>query len=833
MTNKKELHTEAIGTVPFDFHFGLGYQVGHEGWSPYPRVNRLRETWGSLPWNIDTTRLKLVTESYQAHENDSYKMKVAYAFEHIITNMPLRVYDDELIVGEISSPAKEAPLFPEYSAAWIIDEIHNHPFEERPNDQFYIKSEEDKQTILDLCQWWIGKTVNNLIEERYTPEMKLGNEYGANIAISTDYRFGGIGHTAVDYRRPLHLGFDGIIKEANEARAALSKTDPLYDQKVEEYEAMIITLNASKAYIARFAKFLAEQAEEASTIERKKELQMMSDNCKQIAGGPAKTYWQALQLFNFVTTLTEIEANGQSISYGRFDQWLDPFLQEDLKNNVLTKDFAQELLEVLFVKLNNQTKLKDYETVLERNGRGYGGESLTVGGMDTNGNDCTNDTTMMVLDASAHTRMLAPWTALRIHDNTPYEVKVKVAEVIRCGFGHPKLYNDHPAIKAYLEKGATLEEARNYSVVGCVEPTLEGLEYGWVGAGMINAAKVVELALHHGRLMDSDIQVGPDAGGYDTFETFEDVLKAVDTQFAYACNLARICNDVLDRAQAERKPLPFISTMFCHPISRGIDLAEGGAKYNGTGPETTGCATAADTLTTIKQLVFDEKTHTLEELVEAVRANWVGYEKLYALVNSSKVHHYGNDDPYADEIFGKVYSMICNNMKEGNKYYTHPRGGKYNPGVYSVNANVSMGHHTRATIDGRKDYEPVSENICPVHTAAGSHDISGPTAVLNSVASVDHAQATNGTLLNIRFPEEAVAGLNGRDNLVAYIEQIIEARVLHCQFNVMSAETMRQAQKNPEDYKDMLVRVAGYSAYFVELGKGLQNDIISRSEFGF
>lgn len=830
---KEVLHTKANGTLPFDHHFGVGFEVGHEGWSPYERVNKLREKWGSLPWNIDTTRLKLVTESYQAHENESYTMKVAYAFEHIISNMPLTVYDDELIVGEIAASAKEAPLFPEYSAAWIIDEILNHPFEERTNDQFYIKSEEDRQLILDSCKWWIGKTVNSLVEENYTPEMKRGNEYGGQIAISTDYRFGGIGHTAIDYRRPLLIGFDGLIKEVEDAKSKLSESDSSYNDKFEEYEAMLIMLKAAKAYINRFGEFIAEKAETEQDETRQAELKTMAENCFQIAGGPAKTYWQALQLFNFVTTLIEIEANGQSISYGRFDQWLDPFLQEDLKNNVINKDFAQELLEVLFVKLNNQTKLKDFETMEERNGRGYGGESMTVGGIDVDGNDATNDTTMMVLDASAHTRMLAPWTALRVHDGTPYELKVKVAEVIRCGFGHPKLFNDHPTIETYNEKGATLEEARNYSVVGCVEPSLEGLEYSWAAAGMINAAKVCELALHHGRLMDGDVQIGPDAGGYDTFETFEEVLEAVDTQFAYATNLVRICNDVLDRAHQARKPVPFLSTMFHDPIANGLDLSKGGAKYNGTGPETTGVATVADTLTTIKQLVFDQKTHTLKELAEATHNNWKGYEKLYALVNSSKVHHYGNDDPYADEIFNFVFRSICENMKEGNKYNTHPRGGRYNPGVYSVNANVSMGHHTRASIDGRKDYEPISENICPVHTAAGSHDILGPTAVLNSVASVDHSLATNGTLLNIRFPEDVVRDVKGRDNLLAYIQEIINTRVMHCQFNIMSAETMKKAQKKPEEYQDMLVRVAGYSAYFVELGKGLQNDIIGRSEFNF
>ena len=563
-------HTDAIGVVPFDKPYGgIGYQVGHKGWSPYDRVNKLREAWGELPWNIDTTRLRLVTESYQQHENDSPKMQCAYAFAHLLENIPLVVYDDELIVGEISAPEKEAPLFPEYSVKWIIDEIQHRPFEDRPNDQFYIKSEQDRKDIVDICQWWIGKTVNALVEENYTEEMMLGNECGESIAISSDYRFGGIGHTACDYPRALAMGFDGLIAASEEAKQSLEKVDPLYDQKIEQYDSMLITLRASKAYIERFAKVIEEYAAKETMPKRKAELEQMAANCHQIAGGPAKTYWQALQLFNFITTLIEMEANGQSISYGRMDQWLYPYLKNDLDNGTITKEFAQELLEVEFVKLNIQAKLKDADTVAERNGRGYGGESLTIGGIDKYGNDATNDVTMMMLDACAHTRMLAPWLCLRVSDKTPYEVMVKVTEVIRCGFGHPKLYNDHPAIKAFLEKGASLEEARNYCVVGCVEPCLAGLEYGWVGAGEINAAKVLELALNHGRLFGKDVQIGPDAGGFDTFKTFDDVLTAVDTSFAYATKLIRDCNDVLDYAHRARKPLPFLSTLFDDPVPSG------------------------------------------------------------------------------------------------------------------------------------------------------------------------------------------------------------------------------------------------------------------------
>lgn len=828
---KKMNHTTASGVYPYDHQYGgIGYQVGHEGWSPFPRVNRLREKWGELPWNIDVTRLRLVTESYKEHWGESWKMQTAHAFEHLTANIPLVIYPDELIVGEIAAPAKEAPLFPEYSVKWIIDEIKNHPFEERPNDEFYIKSDEDRQEILELCEWWIGKTVNALVEESYTEEMKKSNECGASIGISSDYRFGGIGHTAVNYGRALKLGFDGLIEKGENARAHLHPGAPDYEEKMEQYEAMLITLRAAKAYTKRFAETAAEYAAKETDPQRKSELEQMSANLEQIAGGPAKTYWQALQLFNLLTTLIEMEANGQSISYGRFDQWLDPYLQHDLKQGMITKEFALELLEVQFVKLNNPTKLKDADTVAERNGRGFGGESLTIGGIGPDGEDATNDTTMMVLEASAHTRMLAPWTAVRFSDKTPYELLIKTVEVIRCGFGHPKLYNDAPAIKAYLEKGATLEEARNYSVVGCVEPTLDGREYGWVGAGMINAVKVMEMALNHGRLFGESEQIGPDAGGYDTFESFEEVLGAVDKEFEYATRMICECNNVLDVSHRKRKPLPFISTLFNDPLDNGLDLTEGGAQYNGTGPETSGCATAADILSTIKQLVFDEKSYSIEELVQACLDNWEGHEKLYQLVNSSKVHHFGNDDDYADDLFKFVFNSICTNMKKNKN---HPRGGKFNPGVYSVNANVSMGHQTVASIDGRKNGEPISENMCPVHTECASHDVKGPTAIINSVAKVDHGFATNGTLLNIRFPEDAVAGTEGRDNLAGFISELIDRKILHVQFNVMSAEKMKAAQKNPQDYKDMLVRVAGYSAYFVELGRRLQNDIIGRTEYHF
>ena len=487
------------------------------------------------------------------------------------------------------------------------------------------------------------------------------------------------------------------------------------------------------------------------------------------------------------------------------------------------------MIEVQYVKMNNPTKLKDKSTVVVRNGRGFGGESLVVGGVDRDGNDATNDLTMMMIEASAHTRMMNPWLCVRMHENTPYELKVKTIECIRAGFGHPKVFNDGPAIKAMLNKGHTLEEARDYSVVGCVEPNLPGKENGWHGAGYINSAKILELALNNGRLMHMEGQLGPDYGSLRTYKTFDEVLEAVDKQFAYWCEQIRGSNDVIDVAHRECKPLPYISSLFEDCIERGKCITEGGAKYNFTAPQAAGIATCADALATIKQLMFEEKSVTGDELLQAIYDNWEGHEQLYALVNSTKVHHYGNDDDYADELFRFIYESFCRNLNVGE----NPRGGSYIPGVYTVNANVGLGLATNASLDGRKKGEPLSDNMGPVHTIGGSHDVSGPTALISSVSKVDHSLAMNGTLLNVRFPEEAVSGVEGRDNLVSFVDEYLDKAGMHVQFNIMSADKMRKAQKNPENYKDMLVRVAGYSAYFVELGTPLQNDLIDRTEFHF
>ena len=845
MKNTKESlksRCSAKGTENYDHTYGLGYKVGHEDWSPFPRVNRLRQTFLDREYYVDVERLRLVTEAYRANEKKTAKIRCAKAFENILLNVGLEIYDDDLILGEIAAPAKAAPIYPEFSVDWIIDEVLNEPFEEREHDQFYIRNDEERKEIVELCRYWQGKTVDDLINAALDEDQLKGSEAGKKIFQTNLYHYAGVGHLVMDYEGLMRKGFDGLIKDAEAGLERTDKADPDYADKRDFYRAMIISLEAAKKYILRYSSLADETAAAENDVSRKRELEEMADNCRQIAGGPAETFWQALQLFNFATTLTQIEGNGHSISYGRMDQWLYPYYEVDMKAGRITRERALELIEVLYVKMNNPTKLKDGGTVRVRQGRGFGGECLTIGGVDRDGNDVTNDLTMLMLEASAHTRMMNPWLLVRFHEGTPYELKVKAVECIRAGYGHPKLFNDGPAIKAMMRKGMSLEEARDYAVVGCVEPDLPGMEYGWHDAAYVNTAKMMEMVVNGGRCLDCGPhcqrwarcgavggRLGPDTGSLENYESFDSVLESVDRQFKYWADQMCSSLNIIDKAHRQRKPLPYVSAFFGTCVETGRDLTEGGAKYNGIGPQASGLATCADSLAAVKQLVFDEKRFTGAQLLNAVKDNWQGHDILYRLVNSSKVHHYGNDDDYADELFRFMFECYCRNVAGRETV----RGGQFNPGVYSVSANVGMGLNTNASLDGRRAGEAISDNLGPVHTDGGSHDTEGPTALACSVTKVDHSLASNGTLLNMKFPQEAVKGIEGRDNLVDFIDTYFAKGAMHVQFNIMSSATMRAAQKKPEQYKDMLVRVAGYSAYFVELGKALQKDLIQRSELHF
>lgn len=734
-------NAKPCGTENYDQNYGLGYQTGHDDFSPYARVNRLRSTFLETEFRVDIQRGRLITEVYRKYPDLPAKLRTACALEHILKNVEIDIYEDELIIGEIAAPAKAAPVYPEFSADWIVDELRNHPFEQREHDKFYI-TEEDRDELLEIAEFWQGKTVEDMVTAGLSEAEMAGSELGKKVYMTNLYHYGGIGHFVMDYETLLRIGYRGYLRRIEEKSRTLDRDDPNYEEKAQLYEAMTISVKAAMGYIERYGNLAEEKAEKEADQRRKAELAQIARNCRQIAGGPAATMWQ-------------------------------------------------ELLECAYVKTGNPSKLKDRVTMSVRNGRGWGGESLTVGGVDEEGRDVTNDLTFMLLEASVHTRMMNPWLCVRMHENTPYELKVKAIECIRAGYGHPKLFNDRAAIEAMQAKGMSLAEARRYAVVGCVEPDLPGMEYGFHDAAYVNLARILELSLNSGKCVDcgkhcpryeicagAGQRLGPDTGSLEDFQNMEDVLESFRRQLHYWTDQMEKGLNRIDRAHRERKPLPYACLFFHNCIEDGKELGEGGARYNFTGPQASGIGTCADSLSAISQLVFDEKQYTGAQLLQALKDNWEGHEILYFRINSSHMHHYGNDDDYADRYFTEVFNAYCEAI-EGRK---NPRGGMFCPGVYTVNANVSLGLEMAASLDGRKRGEPLSDNMGPVHTDISSHDRNGPTAIANSVTKVNHSRATNGTLLNWKFSPECVAG---------------------------------------------------YSAYFVELSEPLQMDLVKRTELSF
>lgn len=819
---------KACGVEPYDKNYGVGVSALGENFSPYERINRLLKNFHDTPYTVDSQRAVLVTEAYKKYAADVQVIKVAKALKYVLENVDIQINEDEILVGGNGAPMRSNPVFPEFSYSWVADEIKNFPLHEREYCPYAPQTEKQKADLLSIEDFWKDSTVDDYSCARLTKEEIMASQMGYGLFVNTIILRAGVGHTSPNYRKLLSKGYIGLRRDIEAELAKLDRKNPGDLSKIYYYQASLITLDAAEIYCKRYAALAREQAETAD-LERAKELLTIADTCEWISVNPPRTFREAIQLFLLGTCIIVTEANGQSISYGRFDQFMYPFYEHDLEGGIATKAEMQELIEACFIKLSGMQKFRDRNAVRQASGRGLGGDCLTVGGVDRSGKDATNDLTFLVLEARNHTRLISPWMAVRLHKNTPYELKLVTANSIRMGTGEPKIFNDEVAIPAGLGKGYSLEDARDYTVVGCVEIDAAGYEYGCHDASYFNVSRVLELAINDGKWLEDGVQMGIHTGYLKDMKSFDEVLEAFDKQMEYLTGLMISSINTIEQVHKEFKPLPYLSLLIDDCIANGRDVTAGGAKYNHSGPQALALGTAADSLSTIKQLIFDEKKITAEELIDALKKNWEGYEPLYRLVNSDKVHHYGNDDDYADELAKFVFDTYC-------KYVEHRpnvRGGDFAPGVYSVAGNVPHGMVQWASADGRQAHEPVSDCIGAVHTHVASHDIKGPTAMLNSVAKLDHERAGNGTLLNWKFNPSSVQGEAGLNNFIALLDMIIDKKLMHSQFNVITREQLLAAQEDPEKYKHLLIRVAGYSAYFVDLGKALQRDIIERTELSF
>lgn len=828
------------------------------------RIPKLVENLYAKMPEIESARAILITESYRQTENEPMVIRRAKAFAHILENIPIVIRDLELIVGSTTIAPRGCQTYPEFSYEWLEAEFDT--VETRSADPFYI-SEKTKQELKEANAYWKGKTTSELATSYMEPETLLAMEH--NIFTPGNYFYNGVGHVTVKYGEVLAIGFSGIKAKAQAELDKLCLADGDYQKKSRFLEAVMISCDAAIEYARRYARLALKEAEECTDPVRKRELLQIAQNCANVPEKGATGFYEACQSFWFVQQLLQIESSGHSISPGRFDQYMYPYYQKDMESGKITREFAQELMDCIWVKLNDLNKCRDAASA-----EGFAGyslfQNLIAGGQNEEGIDVTNDLSFMSIQASMHVFLPQPSLSVRVWNGTPHEFLIRAAELTRTGIGLPAYYNDEVIIPSLMSRGLTLQDARDYNIIGCVEPQKSGKTEGWHDAAFFNMCRPLELVFSNG--MDKGVRIGPATGNVEEMTTFEQFYDAYKKQMDYAIQLLVNADNAIDMAHAERCPLPFLSSMVDDCMKVGKTVQEGGAVYNFTGPQGFGVANMADSLYSVKMLVYDKKKITMGELKEALATNFgkglgaedvaamtakianelkeagktIGEKEVAAILNTvvaaseapevkangerilkliEEVPKFGNDISEVDAFARDVAYTYTEPLQN----YKNPRGGSFQAGLYPVSANVPLGAQTGATPDGRLAYQPVADGVSP---SAGK-DVNGPTAAANSVSRLDHYIASNGTLFNQKFHPSALSGRNGLENFVGLIRSYFDQKGSHMQFNVVSRETLLDAQKHPEQYKHLVVRVAGYSALFTTLSKSLQDDIIRRTEQGF
>ena len=813
---------------------------------------------------IESARAKLITESYKATEGQPTITRRAEAFAHILRNIPIIIRDNELIVGSSTIAPRGCQTFPEFSYQWLEDELDT--VATRTADPFYI-AEETKAELREVHKYWKGKTSSELATSYMAPEAIKAIEH--NIFTPGNYFYNGVGHVTVKYEEVLAIGYKGIIDKAQAELDRCQVGDGNYVKKSHFLKAVILSCQAVIEYAERYAELASQMAAECTDPVRKQELLQISQNCSRVPANGATSFYEACQSFWFVQQLLQVESSGHSISPGRFDQYMYPYYKADIDKGVITREAAQELLDCIWVKLNDLNKVRDAASA-----EGFAGyslfQNLIVGGQDKDGNDVTNDLSVMCILASMHVHLPMPSLSIRVWNGSPHELLIKAAELTRTGIGLPAYYNDEVIIPALLNRGLTLADAREYNIIGCVEPQKAGKTDGWHDAAFFNMCRPLELVFSNG--MDKGELVGIQTGDVTKMTTFEEFYDAYKKQMEYCISLLVNADNAIDVAHAERVPLPFESCMVDDCISRGLSVQEGGAIYNFTGPQGFGIANMADSLYAIRKLVYEDKKVSMEEYKEALAWNYDKGLDEQSVKDISEMILKGMQDggmnvtedtakavlttvmrlkPTEEQLrrFTEIHHMIDEVPKYGNaiddvdyfardvaytytrpmQKYHNPRGGQYQAGLYPVSANVPLGGQTGATPDGRYAHTPVADGVSP---SAGK-DVKGPTAAATSVSRLDHFIVSNGTLFNQKFHPSALAGREGLEKFVSLIQTFFDQKGMHMQFNVVDRETLLDAQKHPEKYSHLVVRVAGYSALFTTLSRSLQDDIIRRTEQGF
>ena len=789
-----------------------------------PRMQQFRETVLEKKPYIDATRALLVTETYQKYKNQPPVMKRALMLKNILEKMPIYIEDETLIVGNQASSNKDAPIFPEYTMKFVIDELDT--FEKRDGDVFYI-TEKTKEELRSIAPFWEN---NNL---RAKGEALLPKE--VNVFMETGF-FGmegklnsGDAHLAVDYQKLLKIGLIGYEKRVQTILENLDLCVPENIDKYQFYKAVLLVIEAVHTFAKRFS---ALAKEKAMSLEgkRKEELLEISRICQEVPYQPAKSFYEAIQSVWFIQLILQIESNGHSLSYGRLDQYMYPYLKHDLEQEIIDEDQAVELLTNLWIKTLTINKVRSQAHTFSSAGSPMY-QNVTIGGQTTDHQDASNLLSFLVLKSVAQTKLPQPNLTVRYHANIDPKFFDEAIEVMKLGTGMPAFNNDEVIIPSFIEKGVKEEDAYNYSAIGCVETAVPG-KWGYRCTGMsyMNFPRILLIAMNNGVDMTTGKRFVSECGYFTEMQSYAQLVQAWDKVVRELTRMSVIVENAIDLASERDVPDILCSTLTEDCIGRGKTIKEGGAVYDFISGLQVGIANMADSLAAIKKLVFDEQKITKQQLWEALVDNFESEEsqriQTMLLEDAPK---YGNDDDEVDQLVVEAYESYIDEMKKypNTRYGRGPIGGIRYAGTSSISANVGQGSGTMATPDGRKAHTPLAEGCSPSH----SQDKHGPTAVFKTVSKLPTHEITGGVLLNQKVTPQMLASEENKQKLKMMIRTFFNRlKGYHVQYNVVSKETLIDAQIHPEKHKDLIVRVAGYSAFFNILSKATQDDIIGRTE---
>ncbi len=808
------------------------------------RVQRIRKAYRDVQPEICIARYKIVTDFYQQNPALSGILRRAKALEAICREIPVRIGEEEVIVGAQSAKFRAAALYPENCVTFLRQEIGDGTIRTRDIDP-YIISEEDAKYVLDTLHYWEGesndaKTRAHILDEYYDHDNNGITMLSRDVIVDTP-----VGHFVAGYNKVIRKGFGAIRDEARAKMAELIEQKLPMDtvEQYNFYRAVAIVSEAAITLTKRYARRAEEMRSACADPVRRSELDSMVSALDWCVEKPARNYHEAVQALFMYQTVLCLDANMHGISFGRVDQYLGDYLERDLAAGTITEDYAQELLDLFYLKVAEMNKPWSYGAT--QSNPGYtSGQMMCLGGVDAEGNDASNRVSYMMLQSMARLVLHDPPQSLRVHKGTPkalWELAIETTKI--CG-GVPTFESDDAIIPALMGRGMSLEDARNYSLIGCVEPGGTGSEWpacgGTGSVSYLNIVNALWLAINDGRLPPTagsygarrrgddsaprtpgGRQVGLATGTLAQMETFEEVLDAFVRQLDYFVGWHAMCVNQCEYIMRDQLPLPIVSATMDGCMESGRDVMYGGAKYNSCGMAGVGIGNMADCLYIIKRLCYDEKKCSPAQLYDALMSDWEGYEELRDYIRYD-CPHYGNGEEEVDKwaaFAGKAFHdavVSCSN----------PRMCHYAAGLYPVTTNVMFGMMTGATPDGRKAGTPLADGISPVQ----GMDKEGPTQVISSVAQVACCHYSNGTLFNMKFSPSCLNGAEGVEKLIQLIQTYFDMGGMEIQINVISADTLRAAQQKPEEYRDLVVRVAGFSAYFVELHITGQNDLISRTE---